>query len=131
MEAGELKTEQDITDSKAPVGGPLANHEPWDLVADAYAADLMPWAEHFAAEALELAALPASSNIVDVAAGPAPALLAAREGATASAIDFSPAMIANLRRRAVEAGLSDMADVRVGDGPGDEVYTQHLGVAIK
>ena len=53
---------------------------------------------------------------MDVACGPRTlALLAAREGARVSAIDFSPQMIANLNRRAEEAGLS-LVDARVGDG---------------
>jgi ubiquinone/menaquinone biosynthesis C-methylase UbiE len=72
--------------------------------------------EHFAREALSLASLPPEAHIVDVAAGPGPlAIMAAGAGATVSAIDFSPAMVANLRRRAAELGI-ELADVRVGDG---------------
>jgi ubiquinone/menaquinone biosynthesis C-methylase UbiE len=41
--------------------------------------------------------------------------LAAKDGATVSAIDFSPAMVANFHGRKKEAGLR-FADVRVGDG---------------
>lgn len=97
-------------------GSPLASVEPWDLVADAYTADLVSWGEHFARHALQLASLPPSPYIVDVACGPGTlALLAAREGAIVSAIDFSTSMVANLKRRADEAGLA-IADVRVGDG---------------
>jgi ubiquinone/menaquinone biosynthesis C-methylase UbiE len=104
------------TDQGTSTASPLAIAETWDIVADAYAADLLSWAEHFAHEALQLASLPPSPHIVDVATGPGTlALLAAREGATVSAIDFSPAMVANLRRRADELGLA-IADVRVGDG---------------
>lgn len=104
------------TEQGSPAGGPLASVEPWDLVADAYAADLVSWAEHFARQALQLASLPPSPHVVDVACGPGTlALLAAREGATVSALDFSPAMVANLKRRADEAGLA-IADIRVGDG---------------
>ena len=95
---------------------PLASPKPWDLVADGYTADVLPISEYFAREALRLASLPPSPHIVDVAAGPGPlALTAAREGAIVSAIDFSPAMVAMLRRRAEGAGLT-LADVRVGDG---------------
>ena len=43
--------ERKPTEQKASPGGPLATMEPWDIVADAYAADLAPWAEHFAREA--------------------------------------------------------------------------------
>jgi SAM-dependent methyltransferase len=108
--------EREPIEQAAPVGGPLATKEPWDIVADAYTADLLPWAEYFARKALQLASLPPSPSIVDVATGPGPlALLAAKDGATVSAIDFSAAMIANLKRRANELGLA-IADVRVGDG---------------
>lgn len=108
--------EREQTEQAAPVGGPLAIKETWDIVADAYTADLLPWAEYFARKALQLASLPPSPSIVDVATGPGSlALLAAKDGATVSAIDFSAAMIANLKRRANELGLA-IADVRVGDG---------------
>lgn len=106
---------QEPTESAQAAGNPLASAETWDLVADAYAADLS-WAEHFAREALRLAALPPEPHIVDVACGPGTlALLAARGGATVSAVDFSPQMITNLNRRAKEAGLS-LVEPRVGDG---------------
>lgn len=95
---------------------PLDHAEPWNLVADGYVDVIMPMSEHFAREALRLALLPPSPRIIDVAAGPGPlALLAAKNGAIVSAIDFSPAMIDNLRRRADELGI-EIADVRVGDG---------------
>lgn len=97
-------------------GNPLATAEPWNIVADGYAAELMDWAEFIAGKALKLASLPSSPHIVDIAAGPGSlALLAAREGARVSAIDFSEAMVANLLRRSNEFGLT-LADVRVGDG---------------
>ncbi len=99
-----------------PAGGPMASADTWDLVADGYAVDMLPAGEKFARDALELARLPPAPHVVDVATGPGTlALLAARQGATVSAIDFSPAMIANLNRRAVEVDL-ELADVRVGDG---------------
>jgi SAM-dependent methyltransferase len=92
---------------------PLGTPAPWELVADAYAVDLIAEFEGYAADALRLANLPPGARVVDVATGPGTlALLAARAGARVSALDFSPAMIANLRRR---AGRLDL-DVRVGDG---------------
>lgn len=108
--------ERDHATRGSPPGSPLATVEPWDLVADAYTTDLVSWGERFAGVALRLAALPPSARIVDVATGPGTlALLAAREGAIVSAIDISPAMIANLRRRSDQAGVA-LSDVRVGDG---------------
>jgi SAM-dependent methyltransferase len=106
----------EATDHETSAEGSQDMVEPWDVVADGYATDIMPMSEYFAGEALSLASLPPSPHIVDVATGPGPlALLAARKGATVSAIDFSPAMVANLHRRADEFDLS-LADVRVGDG---------------
>ena len=107
--------EREQTGHAAPAGSPLATKEPWDIVADAYAADLVPWAEHFAGKALQLASLPPSPRIVDLAAGPGSlALFAAREGATVSAIGFSTAMVANLRRRADDLELVFFADRAAG-----------------
>jgi SAM-dependent methyltransferase len=96
--------------------GSYASEEIWNIVADGYTARISPMSEHFARAALQLAVLPEAPRIVDVAAGPGSlALLAAREGAVVSAIDFSPGMVTNLRRQADDAGLI-LADVRVGDG---------------
>jgi len=108
------------TQSSAPcgscAGNPLATPLPWNLVADAYTAELVPQFEPFARDALRLAALPAAPRIVDVATGPGTlALLAAAAGATVSAIDFSASMIDHLRRRAAERGLAGI-DAQIGDG---------------
>jgi SAM-dependent methyltransferase len=100
----------------AVVGNPLATPLAWNLVADAYATELVPQFEPFARDALRLAELPPQPRVVDVAAGPGTlALLAAMGGATVSAVDFSAAMIDHLRRRAAEAGLAAV-DAQVGDG---------------
>jgi ubiquinone/menaquinone biosynthesis C-methylase UbiE len=104
------------TDEDTPGRESPPEVEPWNLVADGYTAVILPMSEHFAREALRLASLPPSPHIVDVAAGPGPlTILAAKDGAVVSAIDFSPAMVANLRRRADELGF-EIADLRVGDG---------------
>ena len=104
-------TDEDTSGREAP---PEA--EAWDLVADGYTVVILPMSEYFAREALRLASLPPSAHIVDVAAGPGPlTILAAKDGAAVSAIDFSPAMVANLHRRADEFEI-EIADLRVGDG---------------
>jgi ubiquinone/menaquinone biosynthesis C-methylase UbiE len=99
----------------APAASPLASPEAWNLVADAYAAELVPIFERFAREALRLAALPPSPRVIDAATGPGTlALLAAAGGARVTAVDFSPAMIAHLRQRAEAASLAGI-DARLGD----------------
>jgi SAM-dependent methyltransferase len=111
-----------VVDPGAPGVGPLV--EPWNLVADGYVAGVLSMMEYFAREALQLASLPPSPHIVDVATGPGTlAFLAARGGARVSAIDFSPGMVANFHRREKESGLR-FADVRVGDGQ-DLPYDDH------
>lgn len=100
----------------SPPANPLSSNQPWEIVADHYAVDLLSWAQYFAGEALKLAALAPSSRVLDVATGPGTlALMAAEQGHIVSAIDFSPQMIANFKRRAAELAV-DVADVRVGDG---------------
>jgi SAM-dependent methyltransferase len=97
---------------------PLSTPRPWDLVADGYVGENLAQFERYAADALELArfAEVANARVVDVAAGPGTlALLAAPTAAHVDAIDFAPAMIAHLERRAALAGLTNV-DARVGDG---------------
>jgi SAM-dependent methyltransferase len=100
----------------APVKSPLASPEPWDLVSDAYTRELVPEFEQYARDAIRLAALPPTARVVDVATGPGTvALLLAAGGARVDALDFSPAMIANLRRRAAEAKITTI-EAHQGDG---------------
>jgi SAM-dependent methyltransferase len=103
--------------SGAASPSPLATPEPWNLVAEAYAAEALPYFQVFAREALALAALAPGARIVDVAAGPGTlSLLAAEAGAEVSAIDLSEQMVASFRARARDAGLEGRIDVRLGDG---------------
>jgi SAM-dependent methyltransferase len=96
---------------------PLAAPHPWNLVAPAYAAELVPEFERFARAALELAALAPPGRIVDVACGPGTlTILAARAGHSVSALDFSPKMVAELGARLDSQGLASRVDVTTGDG---------------
>ena len=98
-----------------PKQSPLASPEPWSLVADDYTLELLPMFELFARDALALAPTPPGARLLDVAAGPGTlTLLAAESGRSLSAIDFSPQMVVNLKRRLNGAQLG--ADVRLGDG---------------
>jgi SAM-dependent methyltransferase len=93
---------------------PLATAEPWDLVAAGYVAENLSSFEAFAAEALRL--VPATGEVLDVAAGPGSlTLLAARTARAVEAIDFAPAMLAELRARAAAAGVTNV-HAEVGDG---------------
>ncbi len=103
------------TVSSAPAG-PLSTVEPWNLVADAYAAELVPQFERYSRDALRLSQLSPGAHILDVAAGPGTlSLLAASVGVKVSAIDFSPLMLEQFRQRAAAAGVTDL-DIREGDG---------------
>jgi SAM-dependent methyltransferase len=101
--------------SEAPKPSPLASPEPWSLVADDYTRELLPMFELFSKDALALAPTAPGARLLDVAAGPGTlTLLAAESGRLLSAIDFSPEMVKNLKRRLNGAQLA--ADVRLGDG---------------
>jgi ubiquinone/menaquinone biosynthesis C-methylase UbiE len=105
-----------MTQQASPAQSPLATPEPWSLVADAYAAELLPLFEPFSRDALRLAELPPSPRVADVATGPGTlALLAAANGAEVSAIDFSPPMIERLQQRVREGRLTGI-EAQVGDG---------------
>ncbi len=101
--------------SDAPKPSPLASPEPWSLVADDYTLELLPMFERFSRDALALVHTPGAARVLDVAAGPGTlTLMAADAGCSVSAIDFSPEMVKNLKRRLNGAQLG--ADVRLGDG---------------
>jgi SAM-dependent methyltransferase len=100
---------------EAPKPSPLASPEPWSLVSDDYTQELLPMFELFSRDALDLAPTPAGAKLLDVAAGPGTlTLIAAESGRSTAAIDFSPQMVTNLKRRLNGAQLG--ADVRLGDG---------------
>lgn len=93
---------------------PLGTPEPWDLVASGYVAENLEPHEKFAGEALRL--VPAEGDVLDVATGPGTlALLAARTARKVIAVDFAPAMLAELRARTAALGV-DNVDAREGDG---------------
>lgn len=95
---------------------PLATPMPWDLVAAAYEVEVRPQLEHFAREALRLAAPPPGTRVADVASGPGTlALLAGRAGFAVDAVDFSTEMIDRLERR-LRAESIQRVTARVGDG---------------
>jgi SAM-dependent methyltransferase len=100
--------------SSPPPQSPLASPEPWDLVSAAYAAEALPFFEVFAKRALALAEVPPGARVLDVATGPGTLALMAAETAQVTALDFSPAMVVELERRARAAGIT--LDVHTGNG---------------
>ncbi len=84
---------------------PLANSEPWNIVADGYAETTMPVFEQYAAEAIAAAGLKPGASILDVACGPGTlALMAAPDAASVHGIDFSESMLAVFRHKIEQAG---------------------------
>lgn len=95
---------------------PFSAKEPWDLVAEGYAAETSLVMDAFAARAIELAAVRKDASVLDVATGPGTvALRLAHVARRVDAIDFSPRMIAELERAAARAGARNL-HARVGDG---------------
>lgn len=95
---------------------PMTNPLAWNLVAEAYAAEVTPVFEAFASDALRLAGLQVGWRIVDVACGPGTLSgVAARRGAHVSALDFSTAMVAALQAR-IDRGEVPNTTAVVGDG---------------
>lgn len=108
---------------------PLSTLRPWDLVASEYAEVVVPMFRPFAEEAWELAQVPAGAQIVDVATGPGTlALLAAQRGAKVVAVDFAPAMIAELKKAVQAAGVS--VEAVVGDGMALPLGTERFAAAF-
>jgi len=87
---------------------------PWNLVASAYADEIVPLFATYARAALRLAAPAPGARIVDVACGPGTlSVIAAQEaGFVVDALDFSPAMIELLKARMGTLAITPC----VGDG---------------
>lgn len=95
---------------------PFALPRTWDSVADGYEAELSPVFESYSKVALQMAGVRPGIHIVDIAAGPGTLVaLVAKDGVKVTALDFSPAMIGRLQKRAAVDGWPDVTAV-VGDG---------------
>jgi len=93
-----------------------AQPEGWDIGAAEYNVNLAPLFRVYAVDALALTGMTRGTRVLDVASGPGTlALEAARLGAEVVATDFSPGMIAQLRGRIAEAGLTNIT-AEVMDG---------------
>jgi len=95
---------------------PMSTPEPWQLVAQGYAAEASLVMAPFSMRAIELLAPGHSARVIDVAAGPG--TLATRLAPAVRevvALDFSERMVAELDAAARAAGLANVRSV-VGDG---------------
>ena len=105
-----------MTTANSAAPNPLAMPLTWDLVASAYAEEIVPMFERYAEAALERAGVQSGSRVIDVATGPGTlAVLAAQRGASVDALDFSPKMLHALRARVERLGLKQI-NVLEGDG---------------
>lgn len=87
----------------------LAQPGPWNTIAAGYVADLLPIFALYARDAIALGRLPARAHVLDVAAGPGTlSLQVAAAAERVVAVDFAEAMVAQLRRRAAEAGIGNV-----------------------
>ena len=94
----------------------LAAVGPWDLVADGYADANTEFFAGFNKAAMNLLELAKTDRVLDVGCGPGTlALVAAEKVASIDALDFSENMIAVLRKRIKQEGLSNVTPL-VGDG---------------
>lgn len=111
---------------------PLASAEPWELVAEGYAAEMPFLMRGFSVRAIELLEPLPSARVIDVAAGPGTlSLEIAPRVAHVDALDFSERMLQALDAQARKNGISNVK-TRVGDGQmlpfGDGEYD--LGVSL-
>ena len=98
------------------IQSPFAVPEPWELVADGYAAEAGALMQPFSRAAVALAKPGRAARVVDVAAGPGTlALELAPNVAHVTALDFAEAMNQALRAAAAARGLTNI-DVLQADG---------------
>jgi SAM-dependent methyltransferase len=99
-----------------PAQNPLSSSDPWNDVADGYAAEMPYLMGPVSARAIGLVAPASNAVVVDVACGPGTTALAlAAKVRRVHALDFAPAMLARLRAAAAAAGLENIEAVE-GDG---------------
>ncbi len=95
------------------MASPLAVPEPWDLVASKYDELVVPLFEAFARRAIERLELGSAQRVLDVACGPGTAsALLARAGHDVDSVDFSEAMLAQLKRKLAPGGPLAGASIR-------------------
>lgn len=108
----------------------VATAPPWGVVAPAYAEVIGEALGHYAEDALRLAQLSAEDRVLDVATGPGTlARPAARVASHVDALDFSPTMLDELRRRATPFELARLG-LHCGDGQALPFPDDHFDAAF-
>lgn len=98
------------------MANPFSEKEPWDAVAEGYAAESHWVMGPYSERALELAGPGEQAVIADVAAGPGTlSLMAAPNVARVHALDFSERMLGELAAKARKLGLENV-EIHHGDG---------------
>jgi len=98
------------------IPSPMSTPEPWQLVAEGYAAEASLVMAPFSARAIELLAPGPNARVLDVAAGPGTlAIRLAPAVRELVALDFSERMVGELERAASAAGLVNLRGI-IGDG---------------
>ncbi|MEY2933146.1 MAG: hypothetical protein RL033_3895, partial [Pseudomonadota bacterium] len=109
-------TTENTTTAKPPAPGPLAVAGPWDLVSAGYATESVSIMLPFSRSAIELAQPAPSAQVLDVATGPGVlALEIAPRVARVDAVDFAPAMLAQLEQQRQARGIENVF-AQVADG---------------
>jgi SAM-dependent methyltransferase len=105
-----------------PPTNPLAGPHVWNLISENYAKGLLSFFEPFSREALRLAELPASPLLADVACGPGTlSTMAALQGARVKALDVSPDMLDQFRRRVAENPAIPAGSLEIVEGDGQNL----------
>ena len=95
---------------------PLARPDPWSLVAPGYNATTRQFLAEFSEAGLARLRYGPDTNAIDIACGPGTtALLLAPQVKRVTCVDFSAAMLDELRRNAANAGATNI-DVKQADG---------------
>lgn len=111
------------------MSNPLATPSAWDLVAKEYAEVTARFFQSYANVALDRARVQAGTRVLDIAAGPGTlSLAAARRGCQVTAVDFAPAMLAELRTEA--AGAGHTVETQVADGQALPFAAESFGAAF-
>ena len=98
--------------------GPLASPGPWNLVAEGYEQVTRKFLEAFSRSGLAMLRYDGETRVIDVACGPGTtALLIASAVRSIACVDFSAAMLDQLRRNIAAAKTTNVGDRR-GRRPG-------------